>query len=421
MKKIVVFVLVVLMVISAFTLVSCSDQAEVPETPAVEQTDDTAEEPPAETPAEQADEASDATGEPIKVGNIQDTTGPTSTQGLSVQRGIELCIDDINAAGGINGAPIELISYDCAGDPEEALNCYKRLCEMDGVQIVLGPPLSNVGLACIEATNEYKVPFLGAFAINKCMINEDTGETNDYMFAVQPTAEYAGRILADYIINKLGYNKVAVLSRSDQAYLNASYNEFKNVFTENGGEIVSDQLVTKNDTDYKVQISNMISSDAEMLVHFLETNDNVLFFNQYNQLGGTLEVGGGNSFAQPMVSMLDNPESANGLYFTNNVDLDEAGLQDIAKAYNDAYGVEADTKTYVGYDLGLVLKAALEGASAYDAESIKASLETNINDIELCQGVFSFSDQHMPEGLSMVIFKIDGGEYSVLERYAPED
>ncbi len=357
----------------------------------------------------------------IKVGNIQDTSGPTSTQGISVQRGIELAIERINADGGINGTPIELISYDCAANPEEAINCYKRLCEVNGVSIVLGPPLSNVGLACIETTKTNKVPFLGAFAINKCMVNPDTGETYEYMFAVQPTAEYAGRILADYIVNKLGYKKVACLSRSDQAYLVASYGEFKATLEANMGELVSDQYVLSSDTDYKMQITNMMNSGADVLVNFLETNDTVLFFNQYYQLGGEQEVCGGSTFAQPMVSMLDNPELASGLYFTNNVDMEDPRLDEVRQAYIEAYGVEPDVKSYIGYDLALVLKAALEGAENYEPEAIKTSLETNIQGLDLCQGTFSFSEQHIPKGLPMVIFKIDGGEYTALEAYAPEE
>ena len=356
----------------------------------------------------------------IKVGNIQDTTGGTSAQGISMQRGIELAIETINASGGINGDLIELISYDCAANPEEAINCYKRLCEVDGVSIVLGPPLSNVGLACIETTKEYKVPFLGAFAINKCMVNPETGETYEYMFAVQPTAEYAGRILADYIVNKLGYTKIACLSRSDQAYLVASYGEFKATLEEVGGELISDQFVLVSDTDYKMQINNMIYSGADVLVNFLETNDTVLFFNQYHQLGGEHEVCGGSTFAQPMVSMLENPDMANGLYFTNNVDMDDPRLDAVRTAYIEAYAVEPDVKSYIGYDLALVLKAALENATSYDPEDIKLSLETNIKNLDLCQGTFSFSEQHIPQGLPMVVFKIDGGEYTVLDSYAPE-
>lgn len=357
----------------------------------------------------------------IKVGNIQDTSGVTSAQGLSVQRGIEMCISEINAAGGINGKSIELISYDCAGDAEEALNCYKRLCEVDQVSVILGPPLSNVGLACIEITNQYKVPFLGAFAINDCMVNPKTGETYKYMFAVQPTAEYAGRILAEYVANELGYKKIAVMSRSDQAYLNASYLSFLETAKSNGIKIVSDQTVSSADTDYKVQILNMLNTDAEMIVHFLETNDNVLFFNQYNQLGGTLEVGGGTSFAQPMVSMLDSPSYATGLYFTNNLDLNDPKLEGIAERYKNTYGTEADVKTFVGYDLGLVLEQALLTAEDDSSEAITKALENNIVDIDLCEGTFSFGKDHMPKGLSMVIYKIDNGEYTVIDQYSPED
>ena len=383
---------------------------------------------PSQTQSEGATQAAESSApaseasedkETIRVGVIQDTSGPTSIQGLSVQNGIELNVEEINAAGGIDGHQIELFSYDCKADPQEAITAYQRLAQIDKVSVVLGPPLSNVGLACIPITNETKIPFLGLFAMGKCMVNED-GSVNQYMFAAQPTGEYAGMILAEYTMNKLGIKKFAVLGRQDQAFLVAANNEFTKTVTAGGGEIVSNQTCKTGDTDFKVQINTMMASDPEMIVFFTESADGVIFANQAQQLGVNVPMGSTNIAGPPFLSLLADPSSANNIYFPNNLDLEEDRVQLVGDAYIAKYGKDPDVKSYIGYDLVTILKTAIEKAdNKYDSESITQSLANNISNLDINQGTITLDQNHMPAGLSMVMYNIENGEYVSLGRYMP--
>jgi branched-chain amino acid transport system substrate-binding protein len=72
-------------------------------------------------------------------------------------------VDEINAAGGINGRMLKLVTYDTRGDVNEAINALKRMIEQDKVSVVLGPPVSNIGIAIAPISQELKVPIVGLF------------------------------------------------------------------------------------------------------------------------------------------------------------------------------------------------------------------------------------------------------------------
>ena len=103
----------------------------------------------------------------IKIGAIHDLSGSGSVLGNASVQGHKLAVEDINNAGGVTIGDttysLELIAYDCKSDPNEGISALKRLAEVDNVVLVLGPSLSNVGLATAPYTDEYGISFLGQF------------------------------------------------------------------------------------------------------------------------------------------------------------------------------------------------------------------------------------------------------------------
>jgi branched-chain amino acid transport system substrate-binding protein len=84
-----------------------------------------------EAPAQQASD------EPIAVGLIANLTGPDVASSLNMTRGVEMAVEEINAAGGVDGRPLELITEDSEYRPQEALNAATKLYEVDGVEAAI--------------------------------------------------------------------------------------------------------------------------------------------------------------------------------------------------------------------------------------------------------------------------------------------
>src|SRR4051794_8193366 len=99
-------------------------------------------------------------GDTIKVGVYGDLTGQTSSFGQSTKNGIELAVDEINNAGGVNGKKIQLVVEDDQGRPEQAKTVVSKLINQDKVQAVLGEVASTNSLAAAPVAQEAKIPMI---------------------------------------------------------------------------------------------------------------------------------------------------------------------------------------------------------------------------------------------------------------------
>lgn len=363
--------------------------------------------------------------EKIVIGGIQDLSGGAATSGIAMHRGAELAIEDLNAAGGINGIPVEYINYDTKGEPQEAMNAYNRLVDQDKASVVIGPPISNIGLAIKSLAQEKKVPIVGAFIDSRITKNADTGAAEPYMFLVQPTNEQSGEIQASYLLDVLGLKKVALFYDQSNAFGVSQVGAFSNYIKENGGEIVTEQIFKSGDKDFKTQLTKIKEAGAEAIFAPNYPQDNVLYVTQLEQLGmSNLVTMGGLDFAPPFLTTLPDASIVNNVYFALNCAFEEPQLQDLNTRYIDKYD-DAETvddisvKVYLGYDAVMLAAEALKNSGDYSGASVNTALE-GIAGLECKTGTIGYSkDSHQPIGLSMVMYIIENGENRNLGRYVP--
>jgi len=360
-------------------------------------------------------------GNVIKIGVIQDISGPGSVLGTAGLYGAQVAVDDINAKGGVNGQKLQLVPYDCKSDPNEAINAFKRLADVEKVVAVIGPPLSNIGLAVAPVSTEKRLSFLGMFGDPRCMLGEKLDKLNPYMFLMQPSTEQTAIITGAYVVEKLGCRKIAMLVAQDHAYCLSMANYFKDYAKTHNIEIICDLYNKQADIDMKSQLLKIKNSGAQALFNSNPTQPLVASTAQAFQLGLNIPMTGSLDYAAPFASLLPDPKMANNIYFVNNVDEDDPALQGIRARYKAKYNVEPTNKSYLGYDEILILVEAIKQAASTDREAIRDALENKINDLPICTGVFSMDPKtHMPIGLSMVVYKIENGKYISQGRFIPE-
>lgn len=366
----------------------------------------------------------------IVIGGIQDMSGAAMQSGLAMHQGTELAVEEINAAGGINGKLIKYIGYDTKGDVQEAMNAYERLVEQDGAVAVIGPPISNVGSALRETAIAKKVPIVGAFIVSSITKYPETGEAVPYNFLVQPTNEQAGEIQASYLVDVLGVKKIALFYNQDNSFGVSQIAPFRAYVEAHGGEIVSEQVITDSDKDYKTQLTKILASGAEAIFAPNYPEENTLYCTQLNQLGMTeIITMGGLDYAPPFLNTVPDPTVVDNVYFAINCAFDEEHLQDLNKRFIEKY-LTADTvvdentisvKVYLGYDATQLIAEALRRCGDdITGENVNAKLET-IEALDLMSGTIGFSaESHQPIGLSMVMYRIEKGVNVKLGRHVPE-
>ena len=354
----------------------------------------------------------------IVIGNLQDISGPTSVWGNAVTRGAEIAIEKINAAGGVDGAMLKLVTLDTKANVQEAIKAYNSLVSSQAVAVV-GPPVSNIGLALAPIANKAGVPLVGSFIDPRVTVGED-GKAQHAMFLMQPSSIQYSEIMAGYTVEKLGLKKVGVLYDQSNAFAVSLLKPYVEYVKKAGGQIVSEQIYTKGDKDYKTQLTKIKEAGADCLYFPNYIQDAVLAMKQRKQIGLNIPVIGGLDFAPPFASLVNDPEAADDIYLANNFSEKEPQLSDVWKTYKAKFNEDPVNKVFLGYDKILLIREGMKRGGGTASAQIIAGLNKVAN-LQGTTGVLTISPEtHQPTGLSMVMYKIEKGKYVELGRYVPE-
>ena len=354
----------------------------------------------------------------IVIGNLQDISGPTSVWGNAVTRGAEIAIEKINASGGVDGAMLKLITLDTKANVQEAIKAYNSLVSSQAVAVV-GPPVSNIGLALAPIANKAGVPLVGSFIDPRVTVGED-GKAQHAMFLMQPSSIQYSEIMAGYTVEKLGLKKVGVLYDQSNAFAVSLLKPYVEYVKKAGGQIVSEQIYTKGDKDYKTQLTKIKEAGADCLYFPNYIQDAVLAMKQRKQIGLNIPVIGGLDFAPPFASLVNDPEAADDIYLANNFSEKEPQLSDVWKTYKAKFNEDPVNKVFLGYDKILLIREGMKLGGGTASAQIIAGLNKVAN-LQGTTGVLTISPEtHQPTGLSMVMYKIEKGKYVELGRYVPE-
>ena len=155
-----------------------------------------------------AEAGTTADGDSIPVGVISPNTGNLATYGESVLNGINLAVEEINAAGGVLGKNISIISYDDKADSTEGANAFNRLVG-DGACAIIGSVTSGVTASLAPLADESQIVLL-----TPTSTADTITESDNYVFRACFKDSYQGKMAAKFAAEKLGVKKVAVLYAS---------------------------------------------------------------------------------------------------------------------------------------------------------------------------------------------------------------
>jgi branched-chain amino acid transport system substrate-binding protein len=202
-----------------------------------------------------------AAKDPIPVGYLPALTGPSSSTGIGINRGIQLAVQEINAAGGIDGRPLELITRDTQSDPTKAVNGAAELTRGQKVSCVFGPVNSGESLAVVPLLARTNTP-----QIHPCWVDTLTDpQKYPACFRNAPTNQQIGGSANRYVVEVLKKKKVAVISDTT-GYGTASVNAYVPMLKEKGAEVVYQGNVDAANPDLKPELLRMQNAGAEAIM-----------------------------------------------------------------------------------------------------------------------------------------------------------
>jgi branched-chain amino acid transport system substrate-binding protein len=201
----------------------------------------------------------------ILIGYHGPMTGPASWVGLGGRDGALLAIDEINAAGGVNGRKIRMISYDDAAKPSEAEAVAKKMIESDKVFAILGGGISNVAIVVGEEAHRAKVPYFNGTGASPKIIDAQSrwvfsGATIDVRDIAQNEAVFIGEYLK--------VKKVAVMNASDEFSQSLADSVIKLIKERYGIEVLTQQKYNPGDTDFSSQLLAVKQTNPEYILMF---------------------------------------------------------------------------------------------------------------------------------------------------------
>jgi branched-chain amino acid transport system substrate-binding protein len=213
----------------------------------------------AEAPAETT-EPEEASGEPILIGALTSLNGPFTPWGLQVRDGMELAVQEINAEGGVDGRPLELVVADDQSDPDEGVSGIERLIEQ-GVVAVGGTISSDVGLATARVAEELETPLFLVKAGSEAILTADSRFT---FRTCLPAAPMVAGPIAQYA-DAEGLSRVGAII-ADYAWGQAIGAAMETEFGELEGVELQVEVAPVPETDFTTYLRNLESFGPDLLV-----------------------------------------------------------------------------------------------------------------------------------------------------------
>jgi len=348
--------------------------------------------------------------EDILIGNLQDESGGMAVLSTPLTYAATMKIEEINAAGGINGRMIKLITYDTRSDVNEAISALTRMVEQDNVVAVLGPPISNIGIAIAPVAEELMVPIVGLFMDENAIIQE-SGEPWTYMFLAQNSARVQGEILGQYSAVELGVTKTAILVNSQNSYGVGIANAYRAKIEEHGGEVVIEENYTWGDQDFRAQLTKMMATDPDSIMFPGYPAEIPLILAQAYELGFEGLMISDNSVPPTGLSPNTDPEANKRCYYPYGIKPDDPVLADWAAAYEEQFGVPVLAQSFSGADAFGMMMVAIENCGDDVTSECITEEMNNITAYEGFQGTFDMSPTlHQPTELPMAMMKVVDGD-----------
>lgn len=360
----------------------------------------------------------------IMVGNIQDLSGPNKAFGLATVNGAQMYFDKVNAEGGINGAKLKIVSYDTKSEVNEAIIAYRRLCDLDKVSLIIGPPIANMGIALAPIAEGKKIPIIGLYMDERATTKQD-GTPWTYMFLAQNSSGAQARTIAAYAIKDLKLKKYALLYNQQNAYSVSLAEPFMAYVTKNGGTILAKETFMTADKDYRTQLTKLKQVNPEAIYMPNYPQEIPLALQQSFDLGIKTVILGNNSYIPFALASNTDPKASEGVYFPYGIDPSDQKLKEFSAAYEKKFGYPAITQAYSGWDLGMAIVESYKRLLASGKKATGDLLAAELNktkDLPGYQGPFTLSSKtHRPIGLPMYILQVKGGKPVTLNKYLPPE
>ena len=296
------------------------------------------------------------------IGGIGPTTGATAIYGTAVKNGAQIAVDEINAAGGINGKQIEYRFEDDQNDAEKAVNAYNTLKDW-GMQMLVGTTTTAPGIAVAGKTASDNVFQITPSASSPDVLSSGNGN----VFQVCFTDPNQGVASAQYIAENKLATKIGIIYDSSDVYSSGIEEKFEAEAKTQGLNIVSKAAFTADSkTDFGTQLQKVKDAGADLLFLPIYYQEASIILKQADTMGYKPKFFGVDGMDGILtVENFDTKLAEDVMLLTPfAADAKDKTVQNFVKTYKEKYKDTPNQFAADSYDAVYALKAAIEESKA---------------------------------------------------------
>lgn len=350
----------------------------------------------------------------ILIGEFGSLTGGTATFGTSTHEGLMLALEETNAAGGLLGKRVRVITEDDQSKPEEAVTAVLKLVKQDRVVAVIGEVASSRSLAAAPVCQSNGVPML-----SPASTNPKVTQVGDYVFRACFIDPFQGSTMAKFAVNTLKARRFAVLTDIKNDYSVGLAQFFRDTVKSLGGEIVSEQSYSEGDIEFKAQLTAIAGANPDAIFVPGYYTECALVARQARELGLRQPLLGGDGWDSPKTVEIGGA-AVEGSYFSNHYSEEEKRpeVQKFIADYKRQYaGRVPDAMAVLGYDAMKMMADAIRRAGSTDGKAIRDALAATKDFPGVSGRITIDADRNARK--SIVVLKVEGGRFRFVESIAP--
>lgn len=347
-------------------------------------------------------------GDTLKIGVNLELTGSVAAYGNAEKNGINLAVEQINKAGGVDGKKIEVITKDNKSENAEASTAATNLAVQSQVNAMIGPATSGAVAAASLNAQKTGVPLLTPSGTQDDLTIDKDG-VKKYIFRTTFQDSFQGQVLAQYAYQNLNAKKVVLYYDNSSDYAKGIAEEFQRVYP---GEIVTVATFASGDKDFQSALTKFKDLDYDAIVmpgYYTETG---IITKQARDMGIEVPILGPDGFNDDSFGDLAGVANTHDVYYVSGYSTKTA-LSDKAtqfiEAYKKKYGCEPNMFAALAYDSVYMIAEAAKGA--------KTSIDIADNLAKLSQfdgvtGTMTIDKDHNPIKTALMVKMENGAEAS---------
>jgi branched-chain amino acid transport system substrate-binding protein len=305
----------------------------------------------------------------IKIGFQVPLTGPAATDGKSAQIAGEMAIEDINAAGGVLGQKLQLVTYDDQAKSDQAIFTANKLIGEDGVKLVVNGSYSASGRAAAPVFQKAGVVMIAAYGVHP-----DITRAGDYMFRLVHLGPPQGAATALYIGKMLGLKKISTITM-DNDYGQATMDGFLEAAPKYGIEVLNKYSYSLKDRQFGSIVASVKrdNPDGVYATGYFFTGGPLVA--QLRAAGITVPIVGSQAFDSEKFIEIAGP-AAEGTYIIDSFDRDrkDEALQKFFNGFKERAGYAPEGVAAITYSAVKLMADGIKRANSAEPDKVRDAL-----------------------------------------------